>query len=205
MTKRSLGAVDSQIFATSLRKGKWTDEEEKYATTIISHFESNLIPLCEERDQTIQTVRLYLSKQLHCDPMRISKKFAGSNSVGKRFFCKKKEQDEFKQTAEAIEEAKNIRDELRLLFIDSIEKEFVAASKRPKRIRIRNRKKTKPPTVLPCRVLGLSYLCSSPVTSTLSLPTNKTWRGQGDTSFPPPAPRSSILPSFAQRFSAVMK
>jgi hypothetical protein len=129
----------SEICAEGLRKGKWTDEEEKYAATIIFHFENNLLPLSEQRESTI---RLYLGKKLHCDPMRISKKFAGNNSVGKHFFCKKLE-DGIKQTAEALEKAKALREKMRLAFIESVEKEVEAASKRPKRIRIRNRKKKK--------------------------------------------------------------
>lgn len=147
MTKRSLDAAGiqpkpklySDICAMGLRKGKWTDEEEKYAAMIISHFESNLLPLCEQRESTI---RLYLGKQLHCDPMRISKKFAGNNSVGKHFFCKKLENG-MTQADEALENARAVRKKMRLAFIESVEKEFEAASKRPKRIRIRNRKKKK--------------------------------------------------------------
>lgn len=148
MTKRSSDAAGlkserrffAEICAMGLRKGKWTDEEEKYAAAIIGHFESNLLPLSEQRESTI---RLYLGKQLHCDPMRISKKFAGNNSVGKHFFCKKQE-DGIKQTAEALEEARDLRDRLRTHFVLSVEKELEESSKRPKRIRIRNRKKTKP-------------------------------------------------------------
>jgi len=146
MTKRpsdAAGLVKSEpksydeICAAGLRKGKWTDEEEKYAATIISHFENNLLPLCEQRESTI---RLYLGKKLHCDPMRISKKFAGNNSVGKHFFCKKQE-DGLNQSAEALDRAKTEREEMRLAFVESVEREVEAASKRPKRIRIRNRRK----------------------------------------------------------------
>lgn len=134
----------SEICAEGLRKGKWTDEEEKYAATIIFHFENNLLPLSEQRESTI---RLYLGKKLHCDPMRISKKFAGNNSVGKHFFCKKQE-DGQNQTAEALDKAEKEREEMRRVFMESVEKEVEAASKRPKRIRIRNRKK-KPRPELP--------------------------------------------------------
>lgn len=145
MTKRSSDAAGiksepklfSEICAAGLRKGKWTDEEGKYASTIIAHFESNLLPLTEQRESTI---RLFLGKELHCDPMRISKKFAGNNSVGKHFFCKKQE-DGQQQSADSLHRAKLEREQMRLAFLESVEKEFEAASKRPKRIRIRNRKK----------------------------------------------------------------
>lgn len=61
-----------------LRRGKWTPEEEVYVDKIIQCF----------NDGTLQappgvTLRAYLSKQLHCDPMRITKKFSGTTSIGK--------------------------------------------------------------------------------------------------------------------------
>mmetsp|Transcript_23827 Transcript_23827/g.47429 ORF Transcript_23827/g.47429 Transcript_23827/m.47429 type:complete len:546 (+) Transcript_23827:176-1813(+) len=64
-----------------LRRGKWTPEEEVYVDKIIQCF----------NDGTLQappgvTLRAYLSKQLHCDPMRITKKFSGTTSIGKRMF-----------------------------------------------------------------------------------------------------------------------
>jgi len=148
MTKRSCDAVGtktepklySEICADGLRKGKWTDEEETYATTIISHFENNLLPLSEHGVGGMSTLRLYLGKTLHCDPMRISKKFAGNNSVGKHFFCKKHDNGQ-NHTAEDLERAEKEREDMRRVFVVSVETEFEAASKRPKRIRIRNRKK----------------------------------------------------------------
>jgi hypothetical protein len=152
MTKRTSDAAGmksepksySEICAEGLRKGKWTVEEEKYASTIIAHFERNLLPISAQKESTI---RLYLGKELHCDPMRISKKFVGINSVGKHFFCWKHEDGQH-QTAEALDTAKTEREALRQAFVESVEKEVFAASKRPKRIRIRNRKK-KPKVVEP--------------------------------------------------------
>jgi len=58
--------------------GKWSPEEERYATELIVAFESGTLDDCEEGT----TLRSYLSKKLNCAPMRISKKFAGQG-IGK--------------------------------------------------------------------------------------------------------------------------
>jgi len=64
-----------------LRKGKWTTEEENYAKYLVSEFENGTVPDCESGN----TLRAFLSRKLHCRPMRISKKFAGK-SIGKYVF-----------------------------------------------------------------------------------------------------------------------
>ena len=45
---------------------------------MISDFEAGLLPL-----ENGATLRAFLSKKLNCDPMRISKKFAGAKCLGK--------------------------------------------------------------------------------------------------------------------------
>ena len=60
------------------RRGKWTNEEQAYADRLIRDFEAGLLPL-----ENGATLRAYLSKKLNCDPMRISKKFAGNKCLGK--------------------------------------------------------------------------------------------------------------------------
>ena len=65
--------------ATNLRRGKWTTEEEAYANRLIADFKNGLLPLTEGT-----TLRSFLSKLLNCDPMRISKKFVGTNCIGKQ-------------------------------------------------------------------------------------------------------------------------
>ena len=45
-------------------------------------FKSGLLPLTDGT-----TLRTFLSKLLNCDPMRISKKFVGSNCIGKQVGC----------------------------------------------------------------------------------------------------------------------
>jgi hypothetical protein len=60
-----------------LRRGKWTREEEKYAEFLIQQFEQGSLESCENGC----TLRAFLSRKLHCAPMRISKKFAGKRSM----------------------------------------------------------------------------------------------------------------------------
>lgn len=55
------------------RRGKWTAEEEEYALFIIQEFEKGTLRECENGT----TLRSFLSRKLHCAPMRISKKYAG--------------------------------------------------------------------------------------------------------------------------------
>ena len=61
------------------RRGKWSEEEETYAQAAIRDFNSGHLnaPLGI-------TLRTYLSDKLQCDPMRITKKFTGDASIGKK-------------------------------------------------------------------------------------------------------------------------
>lgn len=68
----------AELFQSELRRGKWTKEEETYVEALIDEFRIGVLPL---KDGT--TLRNFLSKLLHCDPMRISKKFVGAQCVGK--------------------------------------------------------------------------------------------------------------------------
>ena len=56
-------------------------EEERFANALIEEFEKGTILDCENGC----TLRAYLSRKLHCAPMRISKKYAGK-SIGKHVF-----------------------------------------------------------------------------------------------------------------------
>eukprot|EP00633_Aureoumbra_lagunensis_P009134 CAMPEP_0197309308 /NCGR_PEP_ID=MMETSP0891-20130614/7880_1 /TAXON_ID=44058 ORGANISM="Aureoumbra lagunensis, Strain CCMP1510" /NCGR_SAMPLE_ID=MMETSP0891 /ASSEMBLY_ACC=CAM_ASM_000534 /LENGTH=378 /DNA_ID=CAMNT_0042794297 /DNA_START=534 /DNA_END=1670 /DNA_ORIENTATION=+ len=60
-------------------------EEEMYTSAIIREFERGMLNCAPGT-----TLRSFLSDKLHCDPMRITKKFAGDASIGKRVFtpCK---------------------------------------------------------------------------------------------------------------------
>lgn len=66
-----------------LRSGKWTREEETYADLLVELFEKGHI---DEKNGS--TLRSFLSRKLHCSPMRISKKYAGKG-IGKMVFLSK--------------------------------------------------------------------------------------------------------------------
>jgi len=66
---------------SNLRKGKWTVEEEEFTSRIIHHFRAGFLTLPEG-----MTLRSYLASKLNCDPMRITKKFAGASCLGKRIY-----------------------------------------------------------------------------------------------------------------------
>jgi hypothetical protein len=75
--------TDSQnaVSSTSLRRGKWTREEELYTERIIEDFGLGYLRIGQGT-----TLRNYLSQELSCDPMRITKKFTGDTCIGKRVF-----------------------------------------------------------------------------------------------------------------------
>eukprot|EP00587_Corethron_hystrix_P002842 CAMPEP_0113312194 /NCGR_PEP_ID=MMETSP0010_2-20120614/9120_1 /TAXON_ID=216773 ORGANISM="Corethron hystrix, Strain 308" /NCGR_SAMPLE_ID=MMETSP0010_2 /ASSEMBLY_ACC=CAM_ASM_000155 /LENGTH=723 /DNA_ID=CAMNT_0000167967 /DNA_START=180 /DNA_END=2347 /DNA_ORIENTATION=+ /assembly_acc=CAM_ASM_000155 len=75
--KKSIKSNDRK----KLRKGKWTAEEEEFTSRIIHYFSTGLLTLPEGT-----TLRSYLSETLSCDPMRITKKFAGASCLGKRVY-----------------------------------------------------------------------------------------------------------------------
>ncbi|CAB9514594.1 RING [Seminavis robusta] len=67
-----------------LRQGKWTREEEEYVACLIDEFKTGMMPLAEGT-----SLRTFLSKMLNCHPMRISKKFVGSNYNGKQVYARR--------------------------------------------------------------------------------------------------------------------
>ena len=91
---------------TCMRKGKWTPEEEEYAQAIISMFNRGLLPI-----PVGTTLRCYLSEKLNCDPMRITKKFAGASCIGKQVFTPA---SEFKTSVNQGEQ-KRLEQELHVL------------------------------------------------------------------------------------------
>ncbi|CAH0486265.1 unnamed protein product [Peronospora farinosa] len=108
-----------------LRRGKWTRAEENYAAATISYFRDGLLAI-----QYGTTLRGYLAQQLHCDPMRISKKllpgsvFAGikiNPKIGRRAYypCA---QDSSAATRSKENAARHLTN-LRRAFIQSIEEE----------------------------------------------------------------------------------
>ncbi|KAE8988056.1 hypothetical protein PF011_g19320 [Phytophthora fragariae] len=108
-----------------LRRGKWTRAEEDYAAATISYFCDGLLVI-----QYGTTLRGYLAQQLHCDPMRISKKllpgsvFAGikiNPKIGRRAYypCAQ----DSPAAARSKENAAIHLTSLRQAFIKSIEEE----------------------------------------------------------------------------------
>ncbi|CAH0474373.1 unnamed protein product [Peronospora belbahrii] len=108
-----------------LRRGKWTRAEENYAAATISYFCDGLLAI-----QYGTTLRGYLAQQLHCDPMRISKKllpgsvFAGikiNPKIGRRAYypCAQ----DSPAAARSKENAAQHLTNLRQAFIQSIEDE----------------------------------------------------------------------------------
>eukprot|EP00616_Rhizochromulina_sp_CCMP1243_P009266 CAMPEP_0118970552 /NCGR_PEP_ID=MMETSP1173-20130426/7423_1 /TAXON_ID=1034831 /ORGANISM="Rhizochromulina marina cf, Strain CCMP1243" /LENGTH=411 /DNA_ID=CAMNT_0006919927 /DNA_START=301 /DNA_END=1536 /DNA_ORIENTATION=+ len=88
-----------RVSREGVRRGKWTTEEQTYADRLIRDFEAGILPL-----ENGATLRAYLSKKLNCDPMRISKKFAGSRCLGKQIFLKRptEDTDQMKQEDEVL-------------------------------------------------------------------------------------------------------
>lgn len=100
----------------SLRRGKWTPEEEAFANRLIEEFKAGLLPLTDGT-----TLRTFLSKLLNCDPMRISKKFVGENCIGKQVF--RHASSDIKDgavTAERMERSKRELAELERKFLDRL-------------------------------------------------------------------------------------
>lgn len=62
----------------SRRAGKWTADEDNLANQLVTDFENGSLDDCEDGT----TLRSYLARKLNCQPMRISKKFAG-RCIGK--------------------------------------------------------------------------------------------------------------------------
>lgn len=97
-----------------LRRGKWTAEEEAYANRLIQEFKAGLLPLTDGT-----TLRTFLSKLLNCDPMRISKKFVGSNCIGKQVF-RRRTADLNRLTPEQIQKSRVELSELERRFLERV-------------------------------------------------------------------------------------
>jgi hypothetical protein len=77
--------VPPMFLNQKLRHGKWSTEEEDYANALIEIFQSGHAIVNEKNGKTL---RAFLSRKLHCSPMRVSKKFKGTK-VGKLIFTSK--------------------------------------------------------------------------------------------------------------------
>lgn len=116
-----------------LRRGKWTKAEEEFAAATIQYFCSGLLNL-----QFGTLLRGFLAQQLHCHPMRISKKllpgttFCGveiSRKLGRRAYsprwCDSPEATQQKLDAETHLSA------LRMAFLTSLDQEGDESDERP--------------------------------------------------------------------------
>ncbi|KAJ8613120.1 hypothetical protein CTAYLR_004806 [Chrysophaeum taylorii] len=74
--------------AVPLRTGQWTVAEMAFANKVIEYFDKGSLPNCTNGT----TLRALLADILHCSPMRISKKYAGDDAIGKRTFTKLSEE-----------------------------------------------------------------------------------------------------------------
>ena len=97
-----------------LRRGKWTAEEEAYANRLIQEFKAGLLPLTDGT-----TLRTFLSKLLNCDPMRISKKFVGSNCIGKQVF-RRRTADINRLTPDQIQQSRAELSDLERRFLERV-------------------------------------------------------------------------------------
>lgn len=97
-----------------LRRGKWTAEEEAYANRLIQEFKAGLLPLTDGT-----TLRTFLSKLLNCDPMRISKKFVGSNCIGKQVF-RRRTAEINRLTPDQIQQSRAELSELERRFLERV-------------------------------------------------------------------------------------
>jgi hypothetical protein len=85
-----------------------------YANRLIQEFKAGLLPLTDGT-----TLRTFLSKLLNCDPMRISKKFVGSNCIGKQVF-RRRTADLNRLTPEQIQKSRAELSELERRFLERV-------------------------------------------------------------------------------------
>ena len=65
-----------------MRRGKWSTTEVALAELLIELFKAGRVPGCREGT----TLRAFLAAELRCERMRISKKYAAGQSIGKLVF-----------------------------------------------------------------------------------------------------------------------
>lgn len=110
----------------TLRRGKWTTEEEAYANHLIHEFKQGVLPLMDGT-----TLRTFLSKLLHCDPMRISKKYVGHNCIGKQVF-RRRQQDLERLAEDDMERSRKELAELERSFLERVAQTNRTKSAAPK-------------------------------------------------------------------------
>mmetsp|Transcript_33374 Transcript_33374/g.34001 ORF Transcript_33374/g.34001 Transcript_33374/m.34001 type:complete len:206 (-) Transcript_33374:90-707(-) len=108
----------------SFRIGKWTNEEEQYASKLIQLFFSG----CEYIGATeCQTLRAFLAIKLNCSRMRISKKFCAMDQLGRKFkLCTSPNHSDTNEASKEI--------------LSNLEFEFLLKDQEVQRNRIKRRK-----------------------------------------------------------------
>lgn len=91
-------------------------EEEEYTSRIIHYFSTGLLSLPEG-----STLRSYLAEKLNCDPMRVTKKYAGAACLGRRAYHLR---DRPQPTVADIQLAKTQLDELERRFRMRVEEGY---------------------------------------------------------------------------------
>ncbi|KAJ1445710.1 hypothetical protein M885DRAFT_549068 [Pelagophyceae sp. CCMP2097] len=124
-TKEASALAKSRRETNGLRRGKWTVEEEAYANRLIHEFKHGLLPLTDGT-----TLRTFLSKLLNCDPMRISKKFVGSNCIGKQVF-RRRQQDMDRLSPDEIKRSRFELAELERRFLSRVAQSHRSAKAGP--------------------------------------------------------------------------
>jgi len=75
----STSADRSECPSSHTKRGKWTAEEQAFADRLISDFDRGV----SRGLGNGQSLRAHLAQRLRCDPLRVSKRFAGSNRLGR--------------------------------------------------------------------------------------------------------------------------
>jgi len=120
-------------------------EEEEYTSRIIHYFNTGLLTLPEGA-----TLRSYLADKLNCDPMRVTKKYAGASCLGRRVYHFR---DRVHPTIAEIQFAKQELDHLEQRFRMRIERGHAS------------------PPAMPPSVLPASLSSTAGVQSMMGIPT----------------------------------
>ncbi|KAA0162449.1 hypothetical protein FNF31_03248 [Cafeteria roenbergensis] len=111
------GGRRGSSYGVPLRKGKWPPEEAAYVELVKRTFEEGLLPLPEG-----VTLRAMLAVQLHCAPMRITKKFAGDTSLGKRMYRRNPDSLQPQEWKERSDERLRLIEDLRARLTDKLQR-----------------------------------------------------------------------------------
>lgn len=117
------GEVDPAEVALSdmpVRKGKWTRQEENYTACLIRDFRTGMLGVPEGT-----TLRCHLAKALRCDPMRITKKFAGREAIGKQVYRRYRPSSaDMQDLATKFHAATLARNNLRRAFLERVRAQY---------------------------------------------------------------------------------